>query len=148
MRCSPPQPPDLFTKSFISWMRFMSFFPSRFAKSTCPTSRTPWRRSFWPSHPPLRPGAWCPSIESSSLASANWSVPILVHVQTDAVTHCRQVSKKKRRFRVDDFNLDLSYITHRLIAMGFPSNEREIVYRSPSPFVCRSLNRPLPCIQC
>jgi hypothetical protein len=34
----------------------------------------------------------------------------------------KAVSKNKRRFTALDFNLDLSYVTSRIIAMGFPSD--------------------------
>ena len=43
----------------------------------------------------------------------------------------KMVSKKKRRFEADGFNLDLSYVTERVIAMGFPSSELvESVFRN------------------
>ncbi len=42
----------------------------------------------------------------------------------------RLVSKKKRRFQNEFFDLDLAYITRRLIAMGFPSTGCETIYRN------------------
>ena len=42
----------------------------------------------------------------------------------------RLVSKKKRRFQDSDFDLDMSYITEKVIAMGFPSTGIEKMYRN------------------
>ena len=40
------------------------------------------------------------------------------------------VSKKKIRFQSSDFDLDMAYITDRVIAMGFPSIGCEKLYRN------------------
>jgi len=52
------------------------------------------------------------------------------------------VSKKKKRFvsTEHDLDLDLTYITDRVIAMGFPATGKEALYRNPLPDVQRFLN--------
>ncbi|BBN12032.1 hypothetical protein MPTK1_5g16940 [Marchantia polymorpha subsp. ruderalis] len=49
------------------------------------------------------------------------------------------VSKKKRRFMEDGFDLDLSYITDRIIAMAYPGECWEGFFRNPLSEVMRFL---------
>lgn len=56
---------------------------------------------------------------------------------TDVVRN--MVSKKKKRFTEDGFDLDLSYVNPRVIAMGFPAEGMESTFRNPMEEVQRFL---------
>ncbi|XP_054983129.1 phosphatidylinositol 3,4,5-trisphosphate 3-phosphatase TPTE2-like [Sorex araneus] len=51
----------------------------------------------------------------------------------------RMVSGNKRRYTKDGFDLDLTYVTDRVIAMSFPSSGKQSFYRNPMKEVVRFL---------
>lgn len=53
----------------------------------------------------------------------------------------RIVSKNNRRFQADGFDLDLAYVTSGIIAMGYPSEGGEGLYRNPMGETVEFLNR-------
>ena len=51
------------------------------------------------------------------------------------------MSKKKRRFQLGGYDLDLTYVTPRIIAMGYPSDGYEAFYRNPAAEVADFLKK-------
>jgi len=54
------------------------------------------------------------------------------------------VSQNKRRYQKDGYDLDLTYITERVLAMSFPSSGRTSLYRNPISEVSRFFNEKHP----
>eukprot|EP00050_Salpingoeca_kvevrii_P010122 m.6717 g.6717 ORF g.6717 m.6717 type:complete len:512 (-) comp2647_c0_seq4:130-1665(-) len=54
------------------------------------------------------------------------------------------ISQNKRRYREDGFDLDLTFVTNRIIAMSYPSSGLTSVYRNPVKEVIRFFNTKYP----
>ncbi|KAJ4961894.1 hypothetical protein NE237_021804 [Protea cynaroides] len=55
----------------------------------------------------------------------------MIHYLTKSVFLRHLVSKKRRRMLVGGYDLDMSYITDRLLAMSFPAQRMRAMYRNP-----------------
>jgi len=73
----------------------------------------------------------------------NWKTFLLRKPEWCAQVGCctrylrHKVSRKKKRFVRDGFDLDLTYVAPRIIAMGYPSSGVEYLYRNPRHEVLR-----------
>ncbi|KAH9507848.1 Phosphatidylinositol 3,4,5-trisphosphate 3-phosphatase tpte2 [Bulinus truncatus] len=66
-------------------------------------------------------------------------IMVVQHRQVAKATR-QMVSQNKRRYQRDGFDLDLCYITERVIAMSFPSKGMMALYRNPVAEVARFFN--------
>eukprot|EP00112_Aurelia_sp_Birch-Aquarium-sp1_P024593 Seg784.6_Seg784.1 transcript_id=Seg784.6_Seg784.1/GoldUCD/mRNA.D3Y31 product="Phosphatidylinositol 3 4 5-trisphosphate 3-phosphatase TPTE2" protein_id=Seg784.6_Seg784.1/GoldUCD/D3Y31 len=69
---------------------------------------------------------------------------LLVRLLTGKKSTKYLVSQNKRRYQKDGFDLDLTYITERVVAMSFPSSGKTSLYRNPISEVSRFFNEKHP----
>ena len=55
----------------------------------------------------------------------------LINYLTKSFYIRKLVSRQRRRMLVDGYDLDMSYITDRLLAMSFPAERMRAMYRNP-----------------
>jgi hypothetical protein len=79
------------------------------------------------------------ALQSESAPATSGAPPLPTGRPSAANWIRRMVSKKKKRYQQNGFDLDLTYVTPRCIAMGYPSTGTSGIFRNPASEVARFL---------